>query len=100
MSIVSIAKGMGVTLKHRLSKTAPFRYPEQTARIEARLRGRHRPLRHPDTDLEKCIGCTLCAAACPSYAIYVEAAENSKDDPVSAGERYASIYEINRLRCI
>jgi ferredoxin len=28
------------------------------------------------------------------------AEENDPDDPVSAGERYASIYEINMLRCI
>ena len=30
----------------------------------------------------------------------MEAAENDPEDPVSAGERYASIYEINMLRCI
>src|SRR5690606_21193747 len=75
-------------------------YPEQKVQIKARFRGRHHLLRHPDTGLEKCIGCSLCAAACPSYAIYVEAAENDPANPVSAGEQYAKIYEINMLRCI
>ena len=100
MSILNIAKGMGVTLSHLFKKPVTVQYPEEKAQIQARFRGRHHLLRHPDTGLEKCIGCSLCAAACPAYAIYVEAAENDPDDPTSAGERYASIYEINMLRCI
>ena len=41
-----------------------------------------------------------CAAACPSDAIFVEAAENTDEARFSPGERYASTYEINMLRCI
>jgi NADH-quinone oxidoreductase subunit I len=50
--------------------------------------------------LEKCIGCSLCAAACPADAIFVEASLNTDDQRYSPGERYASTYEINFLRCI
>ena len=50
--------------------------------------------------LEKCVGCSLCAAACPSDCIRVVAAENTAEHRVSAGERYARIYEINLSRCI
>jgi NADH-quinone oxidoreductase subunit I len=50
--------------------------------------------------LEKCIGCALCAAACPSDAIFVEASENTDEKRFSPGDRYASTYEINMLRCI
>ena len=50
--------------------------------------------------LEKCVGCSLCAAACPSDCIRVVADENTPDNRVSAGERYARIYEINLSRCI
>ena len=50
--------------------------------------------------LEKCVGCFLCAAACPANCIYIEAAENTADSRISAGERYASVYNIDYSRCI
>jgi NADH-quinone oxidoreductase subunit I len=37
---------------------------------------------------------------CPARCIYVRGADNPPDDPVSPGERYGFIYEINFLRCI
>ncbi|MCS6861515.1 MAG: 4Fe-4S binding protein [Abditibacteriales bacterium] len=42
----------------------------------------------------------MCAAACPSDAIWVEPAENTDAERYSPGERYAKVYEINMLRCI
>jgi NADH-quinone oxidoreductase subunit I len=50
--------------------------------------------------MEKCIGCELCAGVCPAKCIYVRGADNSPSDPVSPGERYGFVYEINYLRCI
>ncbi|ALW89770.1 NADH-quinone oxidoreductase subunit I [Deinococcus arenae] len=100
MGVLEIAKGMGVTLGKLFQKPVTVSYPEQRATLQPRFRGRHILTRHPGTGLEKCIGCSLCAAACPAYAIYVEAAENDPAAPVSPGERYAKVYEINMLRCI
>lgn len=62
-------------------------------------RWRHVLLRHED-GLEKCIGCSLCAAACPADCINVVAEDNRPDDKHSPGERYAKVFEINMLRCI
>jgi NADH-quinone oxidoreductase subunit I len=50
--------------------------------------------------MEKCIGCELCAGVCPANCIYVRGADNPEDAPVSPGERYGFVYEINYLRCI
>jgi NADH-quinone oxidoreductase subunit I len=64
-----------------------------------RLHGRHVLNRYED-GMEKCIGCELCAGVCPARCIYVRGADNPPEDPVSPGERYGYIYEINYLRCI
>lgn len=64
-----------------------------------RFHGRHVLNRYED-GMEKCIGCELCAGVCPARCIYVRGADNEPADPVSPGERYGYVYEINYLRCI
>ena len=92
-------KGFGVTLKQVFKKPITQQYPEYKRPVYPRYRGRHRLNLH-ENGLEKCVGCSLCAAACPADCIRVVAAENTPENRVSAGERYARIYEINMSRCI
>ena len=97
--INGLLRGLSTTLKSMLEKPVTIQYPEVKRPVSTRFKGRH-TLKRYENGLEKCIGCSLCSAACPADAIFVEAAENTDDERYSPGERYARVYEINMLRCI
>ncbi len=93
-------RGLKTTFARLVEGPYTIEYPEQKTPVYPRFRGRHRLQRFEDSGLEKCVGCSLCVAACPSECIRVVAAENTPEHHVSAGERYAAVYEINMSRCI
>jgi NADH-quinone oxidoreductase subunit I len=97
--VAALATGMKTTLQEFFQKPVTEQYPEEKSPRSERYRGRHY-LRRYENGLERCIGCELCAAACPVGCILVIAAENTVENRVSPGERYAKVYEINMLRCI
>jgi NADH-quinone oxidoreductase subunit I len=93
-------RGLKTTFGRIVEGPSTIQYPEEKTPVYPRFRGRHKLHRFEDTGLEKCVGCSLCAAACPADCIRVVAAENTAENRVSAGERYAAVYEINLSRCI
>ena len=93
-------RGLKTTMARLIEGPMTIQYPEEKTPVYPRFRGRHKLHKFEDTGLEKCVGCSLCAAACPADCIRVVAAENIPGERVSAGERYAAVYEINLSRCI
>ncbi len=92
-------RGFAVTFRQMFRPKVTQQYPKEKRVKPQRFHGRHALNRYPD-GTEKCIGCELCAGVCPARCIYVRGADNPPDAPVSPGERFGFIYEINMLRCI
>ena len=98
-ALLNPIKGFGLTFATMFTKVVTEEYPEYKKPTAPRFHGRHVLNRHPD-GLEKCVGCELCAWACPADAIYVEGGDNTDEERYSPGERYGAVYQINYARCI
>ncbi|MBI2371298.1 MAG: NADH-quinone oxidoreductase subunit NuoI [Deltaproteobacteria bacterium] len=97
--IAAMLRAMGTTLRHLFRRPFTVQYPEEKIPVAPRFKGRHF-LVVDDDGLERCVGCELCAVACPADCIYIEPAENTPEERRSPGERYARVYEIHMFRCI
>lgn len=92
-------KGLAITFRHVFKRPTTLMFPEQHPKVFPRFKALH-ALQRWDDGLERCIGCSLCAANCPADCILVVAGENTPEARYSHGERYAEVYIINELRCI
>jgi len=68
-------------------------YPWEKGAISPLFRGEHALRRYP-TGEERCIACKLCEAACPAFAIVIEA------EPRPDGSRRTTKYDIDMTKCI
>ena len=91
--MLSILRSIWRVFLHAGSKRATVQYPEQRRRLPPRWRGRIILSRDPDGQ-ERCVGCYLCAVACPVGCISLQATEDEH------GRRYPEFFRINFSRCI
>ncbi len=88
-------KAAKVTFKHMLHRPMTFQYPREKRTIPDAHRGALSLLRYEDGK-ERCVGCDLCEAACPSRCIKV-ISEEDKSLPL---QRYASEFYIDITKCV
>jgi NADH-quinone oxidoreductase subunit I len=91
---IEILQGLVLTFKHMVSPAVTRQYPDEKREPFPGSRGLHALVRDGETGKEKCVGCGLCAAMCPSQCIYIYTTE---------GEDHKKIvdrYEIDTLRCV
>jgi NADH-quinone oxidoreductase subunit I len=98
-TFITLLKGFRVTFRTMFQKTTTESFPQTPPTVQPRYRGIH-VLQRDENGLEKCVACFLCSAACPANCIYIEAVENAESERISAGERYAKVYNIDYSRCI
>src|SRR6185503_12149745 len=91
--MLSHLRTMWLVFLHLFRKKATIEYPEEKVALHPRYRGRIVLTKDPDGG-ERCVGCYLCAVACPVDCISLQATE----DPY--GRRYPEFFRINFSRCI
>ena len=98
----AIMGGMKTTFKHfsknlkDTSNIISMQYPEVgPTDISDRYRGVHRLTKHDDGS-EKCVACYMCATACPSDCIFIDAQE--RFDGIA--EKRPSSFKIDLLECV
>jgi NADH-quinone oxidoreductase subunit I len=84
-----------VTFKHMFHKPITFQYPREQRTLPDTHRGALALLRYDDHQ-ERCVGCDLCEAACPSRCIKVI----SSEDVERPLQRFASEFYIDITKCV
>ncbi|HUJ16945.1 MAG TPA: NADH-quinone oxidoreductase subunit NuoI [Nitrospirota bacterium] len=99
--LIEIAEGMWLTLHTMLTRQKNMKqyamtrqYPTFKRKAIPGSRGLHAMRRDDTGEKERCIGCGLCEAVCPSQCIKVVTSEGHEH------EKLVNSYELDLLRCV
>ena len=85
-----LLKGLGITMRHMVSKSVTVQYPDEIAPLPPRSRG------VIALKEENCTMCMLCARECPDWCIYIEG-HKEKRPPRRAGGRDRTVSILDRF---
>ena len=87
-----------MTLRTMFRKTTTESFPDVPPSVQPRYRGIH--VFSATKTATKSASAVSLRRRMPANCIYIEAAENTAAKRISAGERYAKVYNIDYSRCI
>jgi formate hydrogenlyase subunit 6/NADH:ubiquinone oxidoreductase subunit I len=85
-----LLKGLGITMRHMVSKAVTVQYPDEIAPLPPRSRG------VIALKEENCTMCMLCARECPDWCIYIEG-HKERREPRGEGKRAKAFNVLDRF---
>ncbi len=92
--IRALLEGLKLTLRYFFSKSITMKYPYEKRTLPPGYRGLHVLRLDLEKRTMKCIGCTLCARACPDHLITIETS------PGEGKKKNVDVFDIDISRCM